>query len=154
MKLKTILAAGAVIALAAPASAQLEPYTDYQVDEGVWDITTVKVDANMSDVYLEGIRETWVASNEVAKALGYIETYVIFESLTPGGGDFNMMLAIKYPDVSMLAPSKERYDAFMQAWGEQRQQASRDTAQSYPDMREITGQYLMQELTIAPDDAQ
>ena len=54
------------------ASAQLEPFQDYDISDAIWIVTTVKVEPNMGDDYLEGIRETWVAGNEVAKELGQI----------------------------------------------------------------------------------
>ena len=51
------------------ALAQLEPYTDYDISGELWNITFIKVDPNMGDDYLEGLKETWVASNKVAKEL-------------------------------------------------------------------------------------
>src|SRR6202171_4140436 len=62
------------------AFADLESWKDYTVSDAVWSVTTVKVHSNMGDAYLEGLKQTWVASNEVAKKLGQIEDYKIYRS--------------------------------------------------------------------------
>lgn len=144
----------AVIALviglgATVAFADLEPWTDYEVSDAVWSVTTVKVDPNMDDAYLEGIAETWVAGNEVAKELGQIEEYAIYRSDLPLSGDFNLLLVVKFATSEDLAPNKERYEAFMTKWGEERQKASTEKAQrDYPGMRTITGQYNFRKIEL------
>ena len=131
--------------------AQLEPYTDYNVSDAVSSVTTVKVDANMMDNYLEGLRDTWVASNEVALKLGQIESYAIYASDLPASGDFNLLLVVRFADTEDLAPNKARYDAFMKAWGDANQKQSRQiSATVYPNIRKITGEYLLRELKLPP----
>ena len=49
------------------ASADLEPWTDYDIGERVSNVTTVKVDSNMIDKYLEGLKSSWVPANEILK---------------------------------------------------------------------------------------
>ncbi len=135
--------------LASPVFADLEPWTDYEVSDAVWLVTTVKVDANMGDAYLEGIKQTWAASNEVAKELGQIEEYSIFRSDLENSGSFNLLLIIKFANTADLAPNKERYEAFIEAWGQANADASTDYAQkNYPGMRELTGEYMMREITL------
>lgn len=135
--------------LASPVFADLEPWTDYEVSDAVWLVTTVKVDANMGDAYLEGIKQTWAASNEVAKELGQIEEYSIFRSDLENSGSFNLLLVIKFANAADLAPNKERYEAFIEAWGQANADASTDYAQkNYPGMRELTGEYMMREITL------
>ena len=135
--------------LASPVFADLEPWTDYEVSDAVWLVTTVKVDANMGDAYLEGIKQTWAASNEVAKELGQIEEYSIFRSDLENSGSFNLLLIIKFANTADLAPNKERYEAFIDAWGQANADASTDYAQkNYPGMRELTGEYMMREITL------
>ncbi len=109
----------------------------------------VKVDANMGDAYLEGIKQTWAASNEVAKELGQIEDYSIFRSDLPQSGYFNLLLVIKFANTADLAPNKERYETFIEAWGQANADASTEYAQkNYPGMRKITGDYMMREITL------
>jgi hypothetical protein len=103
----------------------------------------------MGDAYLEGIKQTWAASNEVAKELGQIEEYSIFRSDLENSGSFNLLLVIKFANTADLAPNKERYEAFIEAWGKANADASTDYAQkNYPGMRELTGEYMMREITL------
>ncbi len=149
MRIKSLIGGLALMFLASPVFADLEPWTDYEVSDAVWLVTTVKVDANMGDAYLEGIKQTWAASNEVAKELGQIEEYSIFRSDLENSGSFNLLLVIKFANTADLAPNKERYEAFIDAWGQANADASTDYAQkNYPGMRELTGEYMMREITL------
>ncbi len=137
----------AFLAVSSPAMAQLEPYKDYNISEATSIVTTIKVDANMLDYYLEGLKATWVAGNEVAKSLGQIEDYAIYASALPASGDFNLVLVVNFANTGDIGPSKARYDAFMAEWGERRQRQTRETVKTYPDLRVITGDYLMNQIT-------
>lgn len=149
MRIRSLIGGLALMFLASPVFADLEPWTDYEVSDAVWLVTTVKVDANMGDAYLEGIKQTWAASNEVAKELGQIEEYSIFRSDLENSGSFNLLLVIKFANTADLAPNKERYEAFIDAWGQANADASTDYAQkNYPGMRELTGEYMMREITL------
>ncbi|MBD8527090.1 hypothetical protein [Pseudomarimonas arenosa] len=143
-----LLALGLVLLLTQPAQAQLEPFKDYNVSDAVWHVTAVKVDANMTDHYLEGIRATWVASSKVAKELGHIEDYKILSSELPNSGEWNLLLMTKFKSTADFGPNKARYDAFMKAWGEANRDMVREKVKAYPNVREITGEYLARELTV------
>ncbi|HUY83074.1 MAG TPA: hypothetical protein VMU86_00750 [Steroidobacteraceae bacterium] len=133
---------------ATAARADLQPYKDYTLSQSVSDVTTVKVNANMQDAYLEGLQKTWVASMKVAKRLGQVEGYHIYVSDLPESGHFNMVLVVDYKNDAQLAPNKARYEAFMKAWGAKRNAETNAIAQKdYPAMRKITGEYHMRELT-------
>lgn len=149
MNTKILLTTALALMVSGLAFADLEPYKDYDISDAVWSMSTIKVDANMDDAYLEGLKATWVASNEVAKELGHIESYSIFRSDLPQSGDFNLMLIVKYANTSDLAPSKKRYEEFLKEWGEKRNKETTDYAQkNYPAMRTITGHYNMREITL------
>lgn len=149
MRIKLILIIATSFTAAGAAFADLEPYKDYDISDAVWSVTTVKVDANMDDAYLEGIKNTWAAGNKVAMELGQIESWSIYRSDLPQSGDFNLLLIVKFANTSDLAPNKERYDAFIKAWGKANSDASTEFAQkNYPAMRELTGNYLMREITL------
>lgn len=146
-----IIAAALTLALAAPASAQLKPYEDFTVSDSVSTVTTVKVKENMVEDYLQGIRGTWVASNAVAKRLGQMKDYRVYVSDLPNSGDFNVILVAEFANTSDLAPNKARYEAFMKAWGAENEAANRVTTTTvYPNIRSITGEYLMREVTFLP----
>ena len=151
--MKTLFATAILAAtlLASPASAQLEQYRDYTLSDAVSSVTTVRVASNMIEDYLEGIRATWVASNEAAKALGQLQSYNVYVSDLPASGDFNVVLVVNFANTSDLAPNRARYDAFMQAWGTRNQASTRQTTTTvYPNIREITGEYLLREVTFLP----
>ena len=149
MRTKSFLALISLMAFSGTAFADLEPYKDYDVSDAVWSVSTIRVDPNMGDAYLEGIERTWVASNEVSKKLGHIESYSIFRSISPQSGDFNLLLVVKFANTEDLAPNKERYDAFMKEMGEATSNEATEYSQkNYPAMRTITGEYLMREVTL------
>ena len=146
-----LLAAIALASLPAAAMAQLTPFEDYTVSDTVSNVATVRVNSNMIDHYLEGIRDTWVASNEVSLRLGYIQSYAIYVSELPDSGDFNLLLVTRFANTADLAPNRERYEAFMREWGAANQAASEEISTTvYPNIREITGEYLLRELTMTP----
>jgi len=148
MYLKCMLATVTMM-FASTAFADLTPWTDYEPSDAVWSVTTVRVDPNMDDAYLEGLAKTWVASNKIAKELGQIEDYAIYRSELPQSGDFNLLLVIKFANSEDLAPNKARYEAFMKKWGQANADASTDFAQkNYPGMREITGQYRFRKIEL------
>jgi hypothetical protein len=149
--MKHLLAFGLALAIAAPASAQLKPYEDYTVSDTVLTIATVKVKENMIDDYLQGIRATWAASNEVAKRLGHMKDYRVYVSDLPSSGDFNVVLVTEFANTSDLAPNKARYEAFMKAWGTANEAMTRTTTTTvYPNIRDITGEYMMRQVTFMP----
>lgn len=149
MTLRTFGLTIGLLFLSGIAMSDLEPWTDYDVSDTVLSVSTIRVNANMDDAYLEGIRETWVKSNEVAKKLGHIVDYRIYRSDLPQSGDFNIVLIVEFANTADLAPSKARYDAFVKEMSKDRLDENTEMAQrDYPAMREITGQYLLREITI------
>ncbi len=149
MRFKAALVSVAVLCVAAWAVADLTPWKDYEVSESVWQVTTVKVHSNMDDAYLEGIRGTWAAAMDVSKELGQVEDYKILRSDLPDSGDFNLLLMVKYKNTEMMGPSQERYQAFVDKWGQAKLDETTEFAQkNYPAMRELTGQYLLREITL------
>lgn len=133
----------------APAQAQLEPFVDYEISDAVWEISTIKVESNAGNHYLEGLKTTWVQGAEISKELGHIEGYSIYSSITPESGDFNLLLTTKYASLADMAPSKEKYDAFMNALGQEQAEAgSKRALETYPELREITGSYIVHELDL------
>jgi hypothetical protein len=147
MRLSQLLTGVLLAGFTSIAAADLEPWTDYDIGEGVSNVTTVKVDSNMIDKYLEGLSNSWAPANDVAKELGQIESYSIFVSELPNSGDFNVVLVVNFKDSSALQPLQAEYDAFMKKWGEENQAVSDKLVLTYPDIRTINGEYLMREIT-------
>jgi len=148
MKLRHLLTAVLFVGASSVAVADLEAWKDYDISAGVSNVTTVKVDSNMIDKYLEGLSKTWVTGNEVAIKLGQIEGYSIFVSDLPSSGEFNVVLVTRFKDASSLQPAKENFDAFMKEWSDENQATTDEIVPTYPDIRTITGEYLMREITL------
>jgi len=136
MKLRHLLAAVLFTGISTIAVADLDPWTDYDISEGVTNVTTVKVDSNRIDTYLEGL------------SLGQMVSYRIFVSELPASGDFNVILVTNFANASDLQPAKENYDAFMEAWGDANQAINDEIVPTYPGIRTITGEYLVREITL------
>jgi hypothetical protein len=135
--------------VAAPAAAQLQVWEDYEVSDAAWSVTTVKLDPGTQDIYLEGLKSTWVAGNEVAKSLGHIEDYAIYANQAVASGAFDLMLVIKFPNTAAMAPSRVRYNEFMEAWGNENMESSNETVlELYNEIREIQGEYMLREITM------
>ena len=147
MKLRHVLVGFVLTGLASIASADLDAWTDYDISSGVSNVTTVKVDSNMIEKYLEGLKATWAPANDVAIELGQIEGYNIYVSQLANSGDFNVILVVRMKDAADMQPNQADYEAFMAKWGEAAQEQSDKIVVTYPDIRTITGEYLMREIT-------
>ena len=148
MKIKSLFAVVSLLTFSGAAFADLEPFKDFNVSDAVWSVTTVRVDSNMGNAYLEGLKKTWVPSTEIQKKLGHIESWAIYRSDLPASGDFNLMLVVKFANTAAMGPNKKRYDAFMKEFGDSRSKESDEFAQkNYPGMRTITGEYNLREVT-------
>ncbi len=129
--------------------AQLVPWTDYELSTAVHEVTTIKVDSNMGETYLEGLAKTWVSSMEALVKLDQIESYSIYWSDLPESGEFNLMLIIVFANNEDLEPNKAKYEAFVKELTQDKFDEGNEFAQeNYPAMREITGQYLFREVTL------
>jgi hypothetical protein len=149
MRPKIVVVLSALVLMAGLALADLTPWKDYDVSESVWLVTTVKVNANMGDAYLEGLKATWISGNEVAKKLGQIEDYKILRSDLPESGDFNLLLMVKFKNSDAFGPNKKRYEDFVNGFTEQKMKETSEQAQrDYPAMRKLTGEYLLREITL------
>ena len=133
-----------------PAAAQLQPFVDYQISDSVIEMTTINVEPGEFETYLEGLRATWFPANALAKRLGHIEDYAMYVNEYGDGDSFDIILVVEMADTSDLAPNRERYEAFMAEWGEQRnQQSERTVREVYNEIREIQGTYLLREVTLS-----
>lgn len=150
---KASLAVAAML-IVGVADAQLRPYEDFEIEEAVWNVQTVRVDPTRTDYYLEGLQKTWIVVNEVAKKLGQIEDYFIMVSDLPFTGDFNVLLGVKYKDDGMLAPSQTRYQEFMAAFGEREFAEARSVRAEYPKLRIIVGEYRLRHIHLPLSDEQ
>ncbi|AZG35737.1 MAG: hypothetical protein V7771_01305 [Shewanella psychromarinicola] len=125
---------------------RLEIYEDYDLGTEIMVITTVKVDPNMSDVYLAGLSGSWVKAVKIEKELGFIKDWKIYASDLPVSGDFNMLLVVTMANGADIEPNKKKYEAFMKKWSEADQKMSNEISAKYPEVRTLTGEYRMREI--------
>lgn len=126
-------------------------YEDYTPSEEVVEMTTVKVDEGQFETYLEGLKSTWVAANEVAKELGHIKSYAIW-GVPYGDNSVNLILTITYPSTEHIGPNKERYEAFLAAYGEANMDSANETVlELYNKIRKIKGTYMLRRIDIKTD---
>lgn len=127
---------------------RLEIYEDYDLGTEIIAMTTVKIDANMGDVYLAGLRESWVKAVKIQKELGYIKNWKIYGSDLSVSGDFNMLLVVTFNSAADMEPSKKKYAAFMKKWSKKDQKKSNEISAKYPEVRTLTGEYRFREIIL------
>jgi len=130
----------------AVAKDRLEIYQDYELGSEIMTMTTVKIDPNMGDVYLAGLRESWVKAVRIQKELGFIKDWKIYGSDLSVSGDFNMLLVVTFNNAADLEPSKKKYNAFMKKWSEADKKKSYKISAKYPEVRTLTGEYRFREI--------
>ena len=138
--------AAATLTLASPAAAQMEVYEDYEPAAEVIELTMVKVDEGQFETYLEGLKTTWVAANEIQKQLGHISSYGIY-GVPYGENEFNLVLRVTYPNTEMLGPSKARYNEFLDAYGKANiDQSNKTVLDLYNKIRTIQSTHILREV--------
>ena len=153
IRLKTILAATAVavtLPMAVPAAAQMEIYENWEPAESVTELTFVKVDQGREETYLEGLKSTWVAANEIQKQQGVVNSYGIY--MVPYKEEYNLVLRVTFPSGDMLQPNKERYMKFLEAYGKANiDQGNKTVLELYNKIRKIQSVTVMREVKFIGD---
>ena len=146
--LATVMTLGLAM-FSAPASAQLQPWEDYEASDSVWIVTHVDLDPGTFGIYLEGLKSTWIAGNEVAKELGQIKDYAIYSNQFGGADEFDLVLVVEMESTEDLAPNRQRYDEFLEAWGQANiDEANEKVLELYNKIRRIQGTYLLRKIDI------
>ena len=146
MKNKLIVLFCLLFSYSVVAKDRLEVYEDYDLGTEIMTMTTVKIDPNMGDIYLAGLRESWVKAVKIQKELGFIKDWKIYGSDLSVSGDFNMLLIVTFDNAADLEPSKKKYAAFMKKWSEKDEKNANKISAKYPEVRTLTGEYRMREI--------
>lgn len=134
---------------ASSASAQLQPWKDYEASDSVWIVTHVDLDPGTMGIYLEGLKSTWIAANEVAKELGQIVDYGIYSNQYGSDDDYDLLLVVELAGTDDIAPNRERYEKFLEAYGQANiDQANETVLELYNKIRRIQGNYLLRKITV------
>jgi hypothetical protein len=137
------------VVFASPASAQLQPWEDYEASDSVWIVTHVDLDPGAFGIYLEGLKSTWIAANEVAIKLGQIKSYDIYANQFGSADDFDLVLVVELAGTEDIAPNRERYEQFLEAYGQANIDKGNETVlELYNKIRRIQGNYLLRKITV------
>jgi hypothetical protein len=147
-ELAAVLTLGLAI-FTTPASAQLQPWEDYEASDSVWIVTHVDLDPGTFGIYLEGLKSTWIAANEVAKELGQIKDYAIYANQFGGADEFDLVLVIEMESTDDIAPNRQRYEDFLEAYGRANIDEGNETVlELYNKIRRIQGTYLLRRIDV------
>jgi hypothetical protein len=135
--------------LATPASAQLKAWEDYEASDSVWIVTHVDLDPGTMGIYLEGLKSTWIAANEVAKELGQIKNYAIYSNQYGAEDEFDLILVVEMESTADIAPNRQRYEKFLEAYGQANlDKANEKVLELYNKIRRIKGTYLLRKIDV------
>jgi hypothetical protein len=112
-------------------------------------VTHIDLDPGTFGIYLEGLKSTWIAGNEVAKELGQIKDYAIYANQFGAADEFDLVLVVELAGTEDLAPNRERYEKFIEAYGQANIDKSNETVlELYNKIRRIKGTYLLRKITV------
>jgi len=143
-KLQIVALAALSLGIASLCSAQSDaPFTE----GSVWNITMVKVKPGLGDQYLKGLAKTLKGTLDEAKKQNFIISYKILlgDAATPQ--DFNILVMVESKNMAALDNAREKFDPIAKkVVGSTEEQEK--TAVQRLEIREITGNKLMREITL------
>tara|TARA_B100001094_G_C18179960_1_gene800297 strand:- start:1956 stop:2378 length:423 start_codon:yes stop_codon:yes gene_type:complete len=112
-----------------------------ELDDGVIELTTVKVKTNFLQEYLDGIEQTWVAASKIQQDMGIISNYNVYV----GNDGSTVYLTQTYPSWANKAPWTEEQTAeFQERFRETiSQDENIELSQGYEEIREIVSVELI-----------
>jgi hypothetical protein len=119
-------------------------------DQGtVWDMTFVKIKANMGEDYLKGLTKTWKASMDLLVKEKLIKSYKVLMGSASNRADFDLLLMIESENMASFDPDPVRDKKMaeldkkiMDSMGDE----YKKTIVNYETLREITGNKIMREI--------
>lgn len=125
--------------------AQSELYTQGTV----WELTFVKLKANMGEDYLKGLSKTWKSSMDMMVQEKLIKSYKILMGSAANRADFDLLLMIESENLASFDPdpvrdkkAMELEKKIMDGMGDE----YKKTIVNYETLREITGNKIMREI--------
>ena len=112
-----------------------------ELDDGVIELTTVKVKTNFLQEYLDGIEQTWVAASKIQQDMGIISNYNVYV----GNDGSTVYLTQTYPSWANKAPWTEDQTAeFQERFRETISQDEKiELSQGYEEIRDIVSVELI-----------
>jgi hypothetical protein len=119
-------------------------------DQGsVWELTFVKIKANMGEDYLKGLSKTWKSSMDQMVKEKLIKSYKMLMGPAANRGDFDLLLMVESVNYASFDPDPAR-DKKMDELEKKIRDGMGDeykkTIVNYETLREITGNKVMREI--------
>ncbi len=110
-----------------------------------WEVSFIKVKANMNNDYLKSLKGSWKAIHDEGVKQGLIVSYKILESSASNPDDWDIMLMTEYKNYAAMEGQDEKWEAIRKSviGGED---AMKTLNQSRVDMREIYGTKVLREV--------
>jgi hypothetical protein len=110
-----------------------------------WSVSFVKLNANMSEDYLNSLKGTWKAVHDEAVKQGIIVSYKILSGMASNPGDWDIMLMVEYKSLSSIEGNDEKWDAiYKNVVGNEDSMKKLNETRS--NMRSIYGGKLLREI--------
>ena len=118
----------------------------------VWRISTIRIDANMEDKYLENLSKTWKMSMDMAKEEGLIKSYKILKGPAANEADYNLLLMVENEKMGDYDPDPTK-DAKWETIEEKviaelSKETFDETVAMYGDIRKFLGVKIMREIEL------
>lgn len=150
MKRIKIMLSGAIIIAFVLSGVQLKAQEEDLFTQGtVWELTFIKLKANMGEDYLKGLSKTWKASMDELVKQKLLKSYKILMGDASNPQDFDLILMTEIENLAAMDPDPARDKKIqeiekkvMDSMGEE----FGKTVANYSTMREITGRKVMREI--------
>lgn len=124
---------------------------DIYSEGSVWNLTFVKLKANLGDDYLKGLSKTWKATMDELVKQKLLKSYKILLGSASNPQDFDLLLMTEFENYAVMDPNPEREakrDAIEKKIREGLGEEYEKTISNYSTLREITGRKTMREINL------
>jgi hypothetical protein len=124
---------------------------DVYNEGSVWNLTFVKLKANMGDDYLKGLSKTWKATMDELVKQKLLKSYKILLGSASNPQDFDLLLMTEFENYATMDPNPEREakrDAIEKKIRDGLGDEYEKTISNYSTLREITGRKTMREINL------
>ena len=140
-KITTLLLIAFTLTFSSSLSAQDRSYKN----GSVWEVGFIKVSANMTDEYIDNLKNNWKATHDEAMKQGLIVSYKILQGVASNPDDWDIMLMTEYKSLATMEGQEEKWEAISKKviGGEE---AMKKLNESRVSMRTIYGGKLLREV--------
>lgn len=115
----------------------------------VWQLTFVKIKANMGDDYLKGLSKTWKSSMDLMVKENFIKSYKMLMGSASNKADFDLLLMVESENYASFDPDSVKDKKILEMEKKIREGMGDEyskTIVNYETLREITGTKTMREI--------